>query len=116
MRNWIAILLIASPLFANAGQMRIRCLGSSALSCESEVVNELQKQQCGVANRRIRCVQGEDAYLCVADVGNCADAVSDGFAGVGCPEGTRVKFNNRNLTADWAVSALWIWVKSFCKM
>ena len=109
--------ILLTPFFAFAdGTMSVRCTSSSVSSCEQKVFAELQKQSCGVNAQSVRCAsQSGDAIYCTADVQNCSDASSDGFTGVNCHEGTLTKFSDRELTADWARSFLWIWVRSFCK-
>jgi len=120
-KYFVIALLLSSPLIASAdSDMSIRCKNSNVDVCAQKVQTELNLQGCGLESGSVNCQTSTDEQnvtYCSAKVKSCADATSDGFTGVLCNDGgTLVNFSDRQLTADWARSFMWIWVRSFCKI
>lgn len=116
----VALCFMLLPLtsFANTQVMNFRCALSSAELCEKAIAQELTAQKCDFTASSVKCETSseEGKQYCEAVSSNCSDASSDGFSGITCKPGSKkATFQSRNITATWARSFLWIWVKNFCK-
>ncbi|MGE3608622.1 MAG: hypothetical protein AB7I27_03460 [Bacteriovoracaceae bacterium] len=111
----LVLLVALMSVSAMASEVNLRCTDSSIEKCTARVAAEISAQQCVLANETIRCEKLESGILCSAETEKCSDASSDGFVGVTCSQGTKVDIKDKKLTATWARSVLWLWVKSICK-
>lgn len=116
-KSLFTLALMLMPLVSfGENTMRIRCTAWNPQDCEGKVIAELQKQQCGLDESSLRCKGESDGVYCSANVQSCFDAHSDGFTGKKCGGGaTMKKFSDHDLTATWAISFLWLWVREFCQ-
>lgn len=103
---------------ASNNETQFRCTADSIENCEKKVLAELENQQCEPLQNTIVCRESssDKAIYCSANTNRCRDASSDGFSGITCREGVKVSIKDRKLSATWARSILWIWVRSMCKI
>lgn len=102
---------------ADFHEINYRCKDSKAASCAERVRRELLVQNCKFQSASIKCeTSNEDkAFYCSALSSNCLNSHSNGFTGALCSDGILRPIKDRKLSATWAVSIFWIWVRSFCK-
>ncbi|OFZ48762.1 MAG: hypothetical protein A2381_05425 [Bdellovibrionales bacterium RIFOXYB1_FULL_37_110] len=116
----IALLsLINFSTFASPFNVEFRCTAPSVELCEEKTLNELESKTCEVIEDSVSCEKAavnKKAFYCSAQTNRCADAGSDGFIGIDCNPGTKVKIDDHFLSATWSKGLFKRWVKTMCKM
>lgn len=105
------------PISTFAAVVGFRCTKGTAQQCSVMSIQELERQGCTPFKRKPKCtVYSEDrnAVYCDIETEACSDASSDGFQGITCRVGGKVRIRNPNLSATWAIGN-WNWVRFFCK-
>ncbi|MCB9072010.1 MAG: hypothetical protein H6623_00180 [Bdellovibrionaceae bacterium] len=117
----ISSMVLMISLFTNVAYgdaVSFRCSVDSEKVCVDSIVQELNGKQCVFDASNIRCQLIPDdtgVLYCDVHTANCGDATSNGGMGVTCDSGMKkVKIQNSQLSATWAISILWIWVRSMC--
>lgn len=113
------LLVLSIILFSNltiAGEVRFRCTNPSESTCKYKIEEEVLMNNCGQESSDILCqaVEKDSAFYCKVKTAYCYSASSDGFMGVTCPKGDKKVILDSQLTADWARTFLWLWVRYIC--
>lgn len=121
MKKLLYVLLIVgsiSPLaMGTENRVSFRCKDKTIDSCKERVLKELELKACMANVETLECKQeptDNNMIYCQATAIRCSSASSDGLSGVNCKAGEIKRINDKYLTADWARTILWIWVKDMC--